>query len=194
MADTKEIDLSEPLLGQVINMVPSPLKPYAKALVAAVPPVLTAWAVLQSGDVTTVSVLQFIVAVLTVAGVYLVPLTPDGKWESGLKVGVAVAGAAISAGLAAFGDGGPQGWIGFGSAALAAILVGVVDNVPNAQPAIAATMDAMKQTADNYASQVHSAGSVTLSAPAKVTYGENPGKSGPATPPLPVADEVDPEG
>lgn len=110
--------------------VPSALRPYAKALVAAVPALLTAFGVLQSGHVGVVSVIQFLLSVLGVGAVYGVPLL-KGRWESGAKTGVAAVIAVLSAAVAGFGNGGTQGWLGFGSAALAAVLVEIVDNVPN---------------------------------------------------------------
>lgn len=121
----------------ISSVVPSALRPYAKALVLAVPVVGTAWATLVRGTPSPVTVIDFVIAVLGVLGVYFVPLL-KGKWESGLKTGVAAGAAVLTAAVAALGNGGVQGWIAFAAAALGAVLVEVVDNVPNAAPVIRA--------------------------------------------------------
>jgi hypothetical protein len=131
----------------LVGALPSPFRPYAKALIAAAPPLFAAFGVLQAGHYTAVAVLQFILAVVTTAGVYFVPALPVGKWEAASKTIVAGVGAVLSAGLAAFGGGGLEGWIGFGTAALAAVLVEVVDNVPNAAHEVLPIASAVEQVA-----------------------------------------------
>lgn len=192
MAGTKEINLG--VIGTVEHTLegglPSPLKPYAKALAAAVPALITAYGVLQSGHIGTVTVIQFIVSVLTVGGVYFVPLL-KGKWKSGAKTGVAIVGAVLSAGVAAFGGGGTQGWFSFGTAALAALLVEIVDNVPNAAPVIGAARPLLA-AAEAAVQEKLQVPSVSVSVPAVgVTYGA---PVAPPVVPLPTAGEVSAEG
>lgn len=176
MTDTKS-DLEGQVLEAAIGALPSPLRPYAKALVSAVPPLIVAWGVLTSGDLTAITVIQFVLAVVTTGSVYFIPALPLGKWEAGLKTVVAAVGAILSAGIAAFGGGGAEGWIGFAGAALAALLVEIVDNVPNAAQGVQIATEAAKGVAP----AVFGDGSASIgSAPSKAA--------------LPTVDEIDPQG
>ena len=210
MADTKQIDLG--VIGTLEHTIegglPSPLKPYAKALAAAVPALITAYSTLQSGHIGVVTVIQFIIAVLTVGGVYFVPLLKGG-WVSGAKTGVAILGAVLSAGVAAFGNGGTQGWFSFGTAALAALLVEIVDNVPNAAPVVAAVQPLVdvaeaavktKLEGPNVQWRPPAAPSVSVPASAVSYTPVAPAPAAAAAPvvppvvPLPTADQISPEG